>query len=184
MMRKRANNGSFPPPVLGEELLLKEWLPLVSKLVTRFYNKHKHINDVMSWDDLYSEGQIGLLRGIRLYDINKNVPKQNYYSICIMSQMNNAYKKHGEFIHHTKDHCDMQLKLYNDTPQKILEIVDEEKDDNLLNLNNYFKEEEVDILVFNKLYIYKKYPNIDYVKVLGEACKKLEMFIEELNINN
>lgn len=174
MNTKGSKRGNFPQPVANENEEVKEYWYLCKYIANKYWYKNyrRNINGCYSYDMALSDAMMGLLRGIRSYNPQKNNNKAAYYALCMNSQMNNGCYKYGNFIHSEPHDGYIPTNLTDD----ILQYDDiEDKDENeefLRILNEDFSEYEIDVLTLDDWHFKRKYKSVDRSLLKEELYEK------------
>lgn len=186
MNTKGSKRGNFPQPVKDENAEVKEYWYLCKYLANKYWFKNykRNINGCYSYDMALSDAMLGLLRGIRTYNPEKNNNKACYYSLCMNSAMNNGCYKYGNFIH-TEPHDGYTPTNLTDDILQYDELIDEENENlELLKiLNEDFSEYEIEVLTADDWHWSRKHKGVDRsqlkIDLLKKAVEKLEFSLNK-----
>lgn len=159
-----SKRGNFPEPVAHENEQVKEYQYLARYLANFYwYKNYKNtVNRQFGYDMAWSAAMMGLLRGIRTYNPEKNDNKGRYLAMCIACQISNDIYKYGNFIHSKKSDgfapCDitediLTYDFQEDEPSENYEALEF--------LNTELSEEQVDVLTMDEWHWRRKYKGVN-----------------------
>ena len=130
-------------------VILEEYSKILS------FNANKYYLIGAEQDDLKQEGLLGLLKAIKLYDEEKNIPFNNFANLCVRRQMITAIKKANRQKHILLNES---LREFEDTSESL---------DNNLKLDEYVSKEknpEENFFLKEKIKDFKKFSNENFSK--------------------
>jgi len=146
----------------SKEIIIKSNL----KLAVYFAKKYKNVNQLIDFDDLISEANIGLIQAIEMYDINKEVQFSYYASFWIKKALIDFITSNNLVKQPQNNYPQIEKKI-----KELEQVLESEINDSILMYNSLFTSHQIDNY-FNK-------PSIvtTLIDIVDEEC------IEELNLS-